>query len=79
MRNLVGGLIVIASILLGLYVGIIWCIVQPICQIGDAISNNTLTFWLVFWEVLKFIFRGFLSGIVIYLGVFVGCLIVSEK
>lgn len=53
------------------YIMFWWGLVTPIMTIANAYDTHTLTAGLIGWEVIKFLLREFLGGLVFYLGVFV--------
>lgn len=67
----------ILSIILGLatlfgigYILIWWGIVTPIVTIAGAFDAGTLTASLVGWQVIHFLLRGVLAGVVGFVGWF---------
>ena len=70
MKKLLGGLLVLAGIVLGLYVGLY------VCLWGGAVSIYTgivtASFWLFIWGVIKWVFAGTVGSIIFWIFTGVG-------
>ena len=63
-----GWLVMIGSVVLGLYVGGWMMFIQPIIEACKAFDAGTLTGLIVGVTVLKCLFAGTISGLIIYVG-----------
>ena len=68
MKHIIGWIILVGSIVLGLYVGGWVMFVQPIIEACVAFDAGTLTGLIVGTTVLKCIFASTVCGIIIYVG-----------
>ncbi|MDC7248502.1 MAG: hypothetical protein PQJ49_01095 [Sphaerochaetaceae bacterium] len=78
-RFFIGIVIFIASIIGAAYIAIWWGIIEPIMTIAEAIDTDTVTASLVGWEVIKFLLKEILAGIVITVGWTIGTLVISKN
>lgn len=78
MRTIIGIIIMIASILGAVYIAIWWGIIDPIMTIAEAIDAGTVTASLVGWEVIKFLLKEVVAGIVLAVGVTLGQSMISK-
>lgn len=69
MSKVVSGVILIGSIICGLYVGIWVMFVSPIIEACRCFDAGTLTGMMVGTTVLKCAFAGFVSSIIIWSGI----------
>lgn len=68
MKVIIGWIILIGSIVGGLYVGGWAMFIQPIIEACMAFDAGTLTGLIVGTTVLKCLFAGAVGGIIIYIG-----------
>lgn len=72
MRRIIGGLIMVASVLGGAYVGIWLMFIQPIIEACKAFDAGILTGTIIAITVLKCVFSGTVGGLISYLGILLG-------
>lgn len=77
MKNLIGLLIIIASWLLGGYLGIWTFFVQPIMRACLMFDAGTLTASVIGFTVLKCFFASTIASLVIYFGTIIGASIID--
>ena len=79
MLGFIGMLIIIASILGGLYIGI-WCMfVQPIIEACRAFDTGILTGMIIGTTILKCIFSGTIGTSIAYIGYYIGMSLIHKK
>ena len=72
MRKVIGGLIMVVSVLAGIYVGGWLMFIQPIIEACKAFDAGILTGTLIVITVLKCVFAGTIGGLISYLGILLG-------
>ena len=75
MKKIIGALIIVIGIVIGLYIGGWIMFVQPIIQACMAFDAGVLTGVIVGTTILKCIFASCVGGIIAYIGVWIGSLI----
>lgn len=75
MKEIIGGLLIIAGIVGGLYVGGWLMFIKPIIEACKAFDAGTLTGTIVGFTVLKCIFASFVGSIIARVGLVLGTLI----
>lgn len=75
MRKFLGNLLIIMSILCGVYVGGWLMFVQPIIEACKAFDAGTLTGLIVGITVLKCFFAGTVGTVIVYFGTLLGAVI----
>ena len=77
MREVFGVILMILSVVLGLYVGVWLCFIGGIADVVNEIQNlitdNPVDGVAVGWGVVKIIFSGFLGSVTFYALFFPGC------
>ena len=75
--NILGISIFIVSILNGAYVGGFLMFIKPIITCITAFDLGTLTGTMIGWSIVKCVFAGTVSGIIIYLG-YIACVLLCH-
>lgn len=77
MKKVFGVILMILSVVLGLYVGVWLCFIGGIADVVNEIQNliadNPVDGVAVGWGVVKIIFSGFLGSVTFYALFFPGC------
>lgn len=79
MKKLLGVIILIITIPTAFICGVWYGIISPIMTLGEAYDNNTLTATLVGMQVIWFLLRGVIGGIILFTGIFIGTLLIKDR
>ena len=75
MKYIIGWIVLIGSIVLGLYVGGWVMFIQPIIEACKAFDAGTLTGLIVGTTVLKCMFASAVCGIIVWIGSTIACVL----
>ena len=71
-------LLVLAGIVLGVYVGIVVCLVGGIVQAIDAVKATPVDSWGVAWGIAKFLCAGIVGWIVALVFIIPGAAMIQD-
>ena len=79
MKSFIGKLIIIISLLMGLYVGGWLMFIKPIIEMCKAFDAGTLTGLMIGITAIKCIFAATVGCIIYYIGIFIVYLFTNKK
>lgn len=77
-RNILGALVIVIGVVGGIYVGAWAMFIQPIIEACQCFDAGTLTGAVIAVTVLKCIFSGAVGGIIAWIGIALGYLILPH-
>lgn len=77
-KEVLGIVCVVGSILGGIYIGGWLMFLQPIFEVAAAIDGGTVTAMLIAITVIKCLLASFVATVVMYIGVLIGALIIES-
>lgn len=77
-KGLIGLLVMILSVLSGLYIGLYEMVIMTLSKLGIAYSNNTITWIMVSFSLIKLVFAIPVFLFIIYVGFCFGAIIIIK-
>ena len=72
LKQVLGILVMVITLLTCGYIFIYWGLISPIMTVATAIDTASVSASLIGWEFVKFLLRGVATGVVAWLGMFLG-------
>ena len=77
-KDIIGGVSIIASIPLGLYVGLWLMFIKPILDTCHAFDNGTLTGMIIAITIIKCVFSGTIGGMIVWVFAKIGVALLNH-